>query len=215
MNLWQKPLFEFVDLVDSNSPAPGGGSCAALMSTLGLALARMVGHLSVNKKLFLKHDEKVQKEFNETLITLLELKEKIIPLIDEDTASFNAIMAAFRLANKTQEEKLLRSQEIKNATLQAIKIPYQVAKLSLEALLALTPILTYGNKQTMSDLGVGILALCSGIEGAVYNVLINLIGFREAETVTQYQKEVKQMLEVTKQTKTKLLGQIYRNLEFA
>lgn len=195
MNLSNKTLNEFIEMVDSASPAPGGGSVAALMSVLGLALARMVGHLSVNKKKFLKLDDCIKKEFNEALANLAALKEKIMPLIDEDTASFQAIMQAFSLPKETNDELAIRNKAIKIATLKAIQVPYQVAKLSISSFAYFSNLLQYGNQQAISDLGVSLLALSSGIEGALYNVLINIINFDDELIVSYYQNEVKSLLQ--------------------
>lgn len=214
MKLYNKKVNEFIDLVDSDTPTPGGGSSSALMSVLGLSLARMVGHLTVNKKKFKNLDENIQQDFNNSLISLLELKEKLIPLIDEDSESFNAIMKAFKLPKETEQEKKLRQEKINEATLIAIEIPFKVAKLSLEAFNYFEVILNYGNTSAISDLGVSVLSISSGVEGALYNVLINLIGFNDLETVNYYQNEVAKMLTKTHNLKEIYLKEIYKKLNF-
>ncbi len=214
MELYNKKLNEFVNLVDSDSPAPGGGSVAALISVLGISLSRMVGHLSINKKKFLNLDEETKQEFHKTLEFFLLVKERLIPLIDEDTLSFNKIMAAYRLKKDTKEEKLFRLKKVKEATLQAIKIPYEVANLSLDALKHVLPLLKYGNPQTASDLGVSILCLSSAVEGAIYNVLINLIGFDDQEVIVFYQNKAQEILQNTHVLKNQFLNEIYEKLHF-
>ncbi len=215
MNLWDKKISEFMDLVDSSSPTPGGGSSAALISVLGLSLVRMVGHLTVNKKKFQKLDEKIQTQFTDTLQSLLTLKTKIIPLIDEDTLSFNKIMAAYSLKKDSPEEIVIRKQAIKEATLEAIKVPFEVANLSFEAFMYFPFILLHGNKQALSDLGVSVLALASGIEGALYNVLINLIGFDDEKVISFYKEQTKDLLEKTHQFKDSFLKDILDSLEYS
>lgn len=214
MKLYNKEVNEFIDLVDSKMPTPGGGSSSALMSVLGVSLARMVGHLTVTKKNFLSLNDDIQKEFNSALQSLLELKDKIIPLIDEDSASYNAIIAAYRMPRETDEEKSLRRKQIKEATIGAIEIPFKIAKLSLETFNHLDIILEHGNVSAISDVGVSILALSSGVEGALYNVLINLIGMKDQDVVKHYKDETNRILKEMNSYKEKSLKIIYEKLEF-
>lgn len=212
MKLINLKVKDFIEQVDSNSPAPGGGSVAALMSVLGISLSKMVGHLSVNKKRFLKLDDSIQEEFKNHLNKLDNLKNDLIPLIDADTESFNMIMKAFKLAKNTDEEKKIRNSAIEEATIEAIIIPFEVAKLSLEGLKALEFILEFGNKQTVSDLGVSVLALSSGIEGAIYNVMINLGSLKDETLISQYKLESKKTLERSNKYKVEILKRVYKYL---
>lgn len=213
MNLTNKTINEFLDLVDSNKPTPGGGSCSALMSVISLSLTRMVGHLTTNKKVFLNLEQNIQNQFKSHLDSLLNLKKNLLPLIDEDSKSFNEIMNAYRLPRETTSQKQYRSQKINEATVHAIKIPYEIAKLSLKATNYIPFILKYGNKQTISDIGVGSLALTSGIEGALYNVLINLIGFKDEVLVADYKEKVASMLKATNDFRQQIQTTIYKELE--
>ncbi len=214
MKLYNQTVNEFVELVDSSSPTPGGGSSSALMSVLGLSLSRMVGHLTVNKRKFSRLEEDIQVEFNNNLNALLTLKDKLIPLIDEDSASFNLIMAAYRLPKETAEDIEIRKTKIKEATIEAIRIPFEVAKLSYEAFKYLPFILKYGNMSAVSDLGVSVLALSSGVEGAIYNVFINLIGFDDEDISNYYKTESDKLLKQTNTFKTNFIDQIYKALEY-
>ncbi|MFA6827083.1 MAG: cyclodeaminase/cyclohydrolase family protein [Bacilli bacterium] len=200
---------QFIDEVDSNSPAPGGGSVSALLSVLGISLSKMVGHLSINKKKFLKLDESIQKTFKNNLIVLDNFKKELMPLIDADTESFNLIMKAYSLKKDSEEEIILRNKKIEAATIEAIKVPFRVAYLSLEALKVLDFILEYGNKQTISDLGVSVLALSSGIEGAIYNVMINLGSLKNERIISDYKEKSKEILNKTNIFKKSVLEKVY------
>lgn len=200
---------QFIDEVDSNSPAPGGGSVSALLSVLGISLSKMVGHLSINKKKFLKLDESIQKTFKNNIIVLDNFKKELMPLIDADTESFNLIMKAYSLKKDSEEEIILRNKKIEAATIEAIKIPFRVAYLSLEALKILDFILEYGNKQTISDLGVSVLALSSGIEGAIYNVMINLGSLKNERIISDYKEKSKDILNKTNIFKKSVLEKVY------
>lgn len=212
MDLINLKVKEFIEQVDSNSPAPGGGSVAALMSVLGVSLAKMVGHLTINKKKYLKLEESIQKKFTNSLNQLDSIKIELIPLIDADTESFNLIMKAFGLPKNTEVEKQLRNNEIEEATIGAIKVPFTVANLSLKALEILSFILEFSNKQTVSDLGVSVLALTSGIEGAIYNVMINISGLLNEEIKKYYKLESKKILNKTFTYKNTVLRDVYQLL---
>ena len=208
MKLIDLKTIDFINEIDSNKPAPGGGSVSALLSTLGVSLARMVGHLSVGKKKFLKLDQELQDEFNEHLSHLLIIKDELIEFIDKDTEAFNLIMNAYQLSKDDPK----RTQAIEDATLEAIKVPYRVAQISYKALEKLSFILAYGNKQTISDLGVSALSLSSGIEGALMNVLINIPGLSNENQKNLYQQEAKSILKETQALKHSILNLIYENL---
>jgi formiminotetrahydrofolate cyclodeaminase len=177
---------DFINEVDSKSPAPGGGSVSALASGLGASLAGMVGHLTVGKKKFKALDEETQVEFNQAFQSLVELKEVFIKLVDEDTQSFNLFMDAMALPKSTDEEKAIRRQAMEDGTLEAIKVPHKIATTSLKALKLLEVIIKNGNKNALSDIGVGALLLHSGLEGAILNVKINLPGLSDEAVVADY-----------------------------
>jgi formiminotetrahydrofolate cyclodeaminase len=200
---------DFIDQIDSNSPAPGGGSVSALISSLGVSLARMVGHLTLPKKKFEKLDTQIKEKFESHLSHLLTIKDELILLIDKDTEAFNDIMSAYKLSKDNPE---IRNKAIEVATLKAIEVPYRVSMISLKALQLLPFILTYGNKQTISDLGVATLALSSGIEGALLNVLVNLPGISDEDVKSFYLKEYKHIIDKTHLIKDEILTDIYKEL---
>jgi len=212
MKLTNLKITEFINEVDSKSPAPGGGSVSALASSLGVALSRMVGHLSVGKKKFKALDEEIQVEFRNTIESLEAIKEELVDLIDKDTEAFNLIMAAFKLPKETTEEKAHRSLKIEEGTLEAIKVPYRVAEISLDAVSKFKIIKQYGNKNTLSDLGVSTLMLSAGIDGALMNVKINLPGITDEETKAFYTKNVNDIYETNHQLRDEIVEDIFSKL---
>ncbi len=210
MKLIDLTVEKFMNEVDSNSPAPGGGSVSALISTLGISLARMVGHLSVTKKKFLKLDQDIQHQFNEYLEHLETIKNELIDLIDQDTEAFNKIMKAYQIP---KEDIPRRTDAIEAATLEAINVPYKVSTISLKALEMLSFILAYGNKQTVSDLGVSALSLATGIEGAALNVLINLPGLSDEDQKSIYKNEMMTIIKQSTELKQSILNLVYEKIE--
>ena len=105
MKLIDMKVLDFTNLVDSKSPAPGGGSVSALCGSLGTSLARMVGHLTIGKKKFLALDVNIQKQFIEVIHSLEGLKNELLMLVDKDTEAFNQIMLAYKMPKDTPERK--------------------------------------------------------------------------------------------------------------
>lgn len=213
MKLVDLKVIDFIQEIDSKQPAPGGGSVAALNAVMGVSLARMVGHLTFEKKKFLALESSIQLEFKDTHDELLMIKNQLILAIDQDTDAFNQIMAAFKLPKESEEEIKVRKQKIQDATLNAIMVPLKVATLSMSALNHLDLIIVYGNQQTLSDLGVAILNLTSAVEGACMNVLINLPGLTDQIAAKQYKNQVNDLLHKVKTKKQSLLDSIETKLQ--
>ena len=212
MKLTDLKVTEFISKVDSKAVAPGGGSVSALASSLGVALVRMVGHLTVNKKKFRALDQDIQENYNNAIESLLSVKEELILLVDKDTDAFNLIMAAFRLPKETSEEKAIRRQAILDGTIKAIKVPYRVAEISMIALKEIEFILQYGNINAASDVGVGALMLSSGIEGSLLNVEINLPGLVDEEMISYYKTNSNDILRETAALKERIISQVKSKL---
>ena len=212
MKLVTMDLLEFNNEIDSSSPAPGGGSVSALASSMGASLSRMVGHLTVGKKKFKALDEKTRNRFNDILEEFLYIKDELLLCVDKDTEAFNLIMAGFKLPKVTEEEKVIRKQKILEGTIEAIKVPYNVASLSLSGLRYMDYILKFGNKNTMSDIGVSTLMLYAGLEGAILNVKINIPGLIDQQMIDQYANSITEMLEEAKELKDTILERIHKSL---
>ena len=172
-------ITEFLDSVSSDSPAPGGGSAAALAGAMGAALAAMVCRLTIGKKKY----EAVQDDMIGAVGALDELRAKMTSLIDQDTEAFNDVMKAFGLPKETAEQKRDRSAAIQEATRQATLVPLDVMRLCEQTLVVATMVAEKGNVNSISDVGVAALLLKAGCEGAAYNVRINLATLVDKEFV--------------------------------
>ncbi len=212
MKLTNLKVTEFINEVDSKAVTPGGGSVSALASSLGVALVRMVGHVSVNKKKFRAVDQDIQDKYNNSVNSLESVKEELILLVDKDTDAFNLIMSAFRMPKETDEEKALRKQAILDGTIEAIKVPYRVAEISSIALREIEFLLTYSNKNAVSDIGVGALMLTSGIEGSLLNVEINLPGLVDTEVIDFYKTNVERILKDSKALRDNIILKVRNSL---
>jgi glutamate formiminotransferase/formiminotetrahydrofolate cyclodeaminase len=191
-------LNDFTDETASESPAPGGGSISAAVGALGAALGTMVANLSAGKRGW---EEKVS-EFGAWAGQGQTFKDRLLFLVDEDTASFNAVMAAYALPKNTDEEKQARTSAIEKANIYATKIPLDVMKTAHDALPLILAMATLGNPNSISDAGVGALCLSTAVEGAYMNVKINAKGLKDRATADNFLAEAKQ-ISTTTQTKVK------------
>ncbi len=190
MKLVELDVLKFLDVVDSNSPAPGGGSVSALASSLGASLARMVAHLSFGKKNYEALADDVKAKFVANFDELLKIKNELNDLIDRDSEAYNTVMAAYKLPKETDEEKAARSTEIQKSLKYAIQTPYDIVVLSGKAISLLGEILANGNQNAITDIGVGTMLLMVGLEGGILNVKVNLSSIKDAEYVEKITKEI-------------------------
>lgn len=159
----------FADETARESPAPGGGSVAAYMGSLGAALGTMVANLSAHKPGW---DERWE-EFSLQADRGMAIESELLHLVDEDTEAFNRIMAAFGMPKGTDEEKQLRTEAIQQATLFAAQVPLETMKASFEVFSLCRSMAETGNPNSVSDAGVGALAARAAVIGAGLNVKIN------------------------------------------
>ncbi len=186
-------LKKFADETASESPAPGGGSIAAYVGTLGVSLGTMVANLSSHKKGW---DER-WKEFSDYAEQGQKIKAELLNLVDEDTRAFNKIMDAFGLPKSNNSEKALRKQAIQEATRYAIEIPFRVMQLSYDSFAVIKAMAETGNPNSVSDAGVGALCARSAVYGAWLNVKINASGYDDKNFVEAKLKAGNELLQKT------------------
>jgi glutamate formiminotransferase/formiminotetrahydrofolate cyclodeaminase len=167
------PLNDFADETASESPAPGGGSIAAYMGSLGVSLGTMVANLSSHKKGW---DDRWE-EFSDWAEKGQQYKDELLRLVDADTKAFNGIMNAMSLPKGTDEEKEVRRKAISDATKVAIEIPFKVMQVSYNSMEVIKTMAESGNPNSVSDAGVGALCARSAVMGAFMNVRINAAGY--------------------------------------
>jgi glutamate formiminotransferase / formiminotetrahydrofolate cyclodeaminase len=169
----------FMDETASESIAPGGGSVSAYMGALGIALGTMVANLSGHKRGW----DNRWKEFSDWAEKGKAIQNNLLQLVDEDTAAFNKIIDAFALPKKSEEENSTRNIAIQNATRNATLIPFKVMEIAFSGFRLIREMIEKGNPNSISDAGVGALALRSCIKGAFLNVRINASGLEDKDFV--------------------------------
>lgn len=182
-------LRDFANELSMDSPAPGGGSVAALCGALSAALSAMVANLTVGKKGY----EAVREDMVATAVRAQVLKDRLLEAVDRDTSAFNKVMDAFRLPKATPEQALEKERAVEEANKEATLVPLEVLEKALEAVVLARNAAAKGNKNSVSDAGVAGLAGHAAGEGAYYNVLINLPGITDRKFVGDVRRKAERL----------------------
>ncbi|MBX7194253.1 MAG: glutamate formimidoyltransferase [Sandaracinaceae bacterium] len=177
--LVKRTVHDLVDEVSRDSPAPGGGSVAALAGALGAALASMVANLTHGKEGTEDRDEEVARIADEAQ----RIKDELVTAVDADSEAFGAFMSAMRLPQTTPEEKARRTAKMQEGLKIAIEVPLATATLSRDAMRLAQRVAAIGNANCLSDGAVGVQIAFAGVRGGLWNVLINLKDIRDGAYV--------------------------------
>jgi len=202
------PVEEFSRVLGSNSPAPGGGSVAALSGALGANLVSMVCSLSIGKKDY----ESFDKELAEALKLAHTLSEGLLKRVDLDTEAFNSVMAAFKMKKQTEEEVKSRTEAIQAGFKEAVQSPLGIARECLDVLGLANKLLGKSNTNALSDLGVASLQAYAGLEGAIMNVKINIPSIKDTNFVSETSLEVSALLEEGTRVGNKIYRYVSENI---
>jgi len=193
----------------SESPAPGGGSVSAYMGALGAALGTMVANLSAHKPGW---DER-WKYFSDWAEKGQEIISELTFLVDEDTNAFNKIMSAFSMPKGNDLEKKMREDAIQSATQYATEIPLKTMKVAYSAFDLLKAMIKDGNPNSVSDAGVGALAVRSAVYGAYMNVLINSADLKDTSIAERLTGEAREVLDLTLESERQLVDYVIQVLK--
>jgi len=195
---------ELADETASESPAPGGGSISAYTAALGASLGTMVANLSANKRGW---EDRVE-EFSIYAEQGQAIKDKLLYYVDEDTRSFNGILEAFRLPKDSPEEKQARAEAIENASIYATEVPLAVMETAFSAYPLLEAMIEKGNPNSITDAGVGALAIHMAIHGACMNVLVNASGLKTTDKANSLKKSASDILTKSKKISEELASRV-------
>jgi len=197
-------LDRFVRELASQSPTPGGGTAAAVAGALGAGLAEMVAELTLSKEKFAAAHGAMRTIAEEARRT----REELLRLADEDTAAYDAVVAARRMPRETDEEKAARSSAIAAANRAATEVPMRTARAAVRLLSALPELAEKGNPNALSDAGAAALLLEASAEGALLNVGINLPGVADPGFVSRMQKETASIQVEAQRVRDQVLGAV-------
>ena len=192
--LTKKTVSAFLDELASSSPAPGGGSVAALSGALGAALTSMVCNLTIGKKKYVGVEDDMKRIVKQSE----ELRRRFTRLIDKDTDAFNKVIEAYGLPKNSDAQKTLRDAAIAEAMKEATLVPLEVMKHCIDGLAIVQEVAANGNANSVSDAGVAAAMLHAACEGAALNVRINLNGINNSEFVGWKSDELESLLKTSR-----------------
>ncbi len=200
-SLTNRTVTGFAAELAAASPAPGGGSVAALAGALSAGLIAMVSRLTIGKEKFRKHEEELQRALDRAD----QRRERLLILIDEDTAAFNRVMEAFRLPKSTAEEKAARSRAIQGGLRGAAEVPLETAELCLECLRDARLVIEHGNPNASSDARTAGLMAVAGARAAELNVRINLESLKDEQVQTGLRERIEAVMSDVNRLEAELL----------
>ena len=186
MKLIEMKLKDFIEELSSDSPAPGGGSVAALAGALSSALSSMVCNLTIGKEKY----KDVEYDMEKILDRVENIRGRFMELVDRDTEAFNRVMDAFKLPKNTEEEKKVRKEKIQEALKEAALVPLETARLCAEMIELCREIAEKGNKNSITDVGVSAIMAKAGLESAILNVKINLKSINDEKFIESLLYEI-------------------------
>jgi formiminotetrahydrofolate cyclodeaminase len=192
----------FLDELASSSPAPGGGSVAALSGALGAALSSMVCNLTRGKQGY----ESAQEEIVKILQQTEELRKELTELIDKDTEAFNKVMEARKMPKETADQKEHRQLALQDAFKHAADVPLETARKCMQILDFAHILAEKGNKNSISDAAVSALMAQTGLQAAMLNVRINLCSIKDMEYVQKVTVELDELLRNAMEKSAEILG---------
>lgn len=178
-------LRDLTDEVSRETPAPGGGSIAAVAGSMGAALSSMVANLTQGKA----GSENIDDIMTENAEKAQKIKDALLLAVDKDTNAFNGYMDAIRLPKKTDEEKQYRFEQMEKGLKEAVDVPYQTAVLSFQAIETAKISAEKGNVNSITDAAVGAQIAYTGVRGGILNVLINLKDIKDSVFVNEMEKK--------------------------
>ena len=199
------PCDEFVAVLATKAPVPGGGGASALVGALGTALGNMVGSLTVGKKKYAD----VEAEIKALQAKSDQLQSELLHLIERDAEVFEPLSKAYGLPKNTEEEKAEKARIMEAALKEACSVPMKIMEKCCEAIDVIEIFAKKGSVIAISDAGVGAAFLKVALEGASLNVFINTKSMADREYAEALNAKADQMLDVY----TKKAAEIFESVK--
>ncbi len=198
------PCNEFVDVLGSKAPVPGGGGASALVGAVGTALGNMVGALTVGKKKYAD----VEEEMKELMAKATTLQDELLHLIERDAEVFEPLSKAYGMPRETEEEKAEKARVMEIVLKDACSVPMEIMEKCCEAIDLIVEFAAKGSALAISDAGVGAAFCKAALEGASLNVYINTKSMKTREYAEELNRKCDEMLAVY----TVKADEIFRNV---
>ena len=186
-----KSVKDFIKVLASSSPTPGGGGASALVGSIGCALGSMVGNLTIGNKKYID----VQEDIEKLIIQGSHLQNELLLLIDKDAEGFEPLAKAYSLPRKTEEELILRNKIMEEALYEACLIPLEIMNKIYEVILLHDELSKKGTKIAISDVAAGVQLCRSGLYSASVNVFINTKSMKNPENSKELNLRANNLLE--------------------
>ncbi len=188
----EKKISEYLEVLSSKAPVPGGGGASALAGALGNALGQMVVNLTVGKKKYAEVEEEMQKY----LTDLKNMQQEFLHFSDRDAEVFAPLAEYYRLPSATPEEKEHKDAVMEEKLLDASMVPVEIMEKSLELLEILDVLADKGSRMAVSDVGVAVQFTRTALLGAVMNVYINTKSIKNREKAEEINQKAKRMIKI-------------------
>ena len=180
----------FMDELASKNAVPGGGGAAALSGAMGTALASMVCNLTTGKKKYAEFEDDIQRIMKEAA----EIQKELMAMVDKDAENFLPLSKAYGLPKDTEEQKKHKAETLEKCLKQACSVPVEIVEKCFEAIKLHEELVDKGSKLAISDVGVGVQALRTGIISAWMNVQININSIKDQDYVGRIEKDIKPLV---------------------
>ena len=175
----------FLEELSSATPAPGGGSVAALSGAMAASLVLMVCNLTISKEKYAENEQEIEAILEEAL----KLRGELMNAVDKDIQAYNAVIGCYRLPKDTQEKKSERKEQLQAALKQANEVPYRTAETCYRVLELNRRLPQSGNPNAISDVAVSAQLAEAALQSALYNVDINCNYIKDEGYVSNYRKK--------------------------
>lgn len=201
----EKSCRDFVEILASKEPVPGGGGGSAMVGALGMALGSMVGNLTLGKKKYAD----VQEDIKKILKKAETLQREMLELVEKDAEVFEPLSKAYGLPKETEEERKKKEQILEEALKLACSVPIKIMEKAIEAIDLHEELAQKGTRIAISDVGVGVLFCKSALMGASLNVYINTSLMKDRDYAVKINSLTEKMLDEG----SKKADRIYREVE--
>lgn len=206
--LTEKSCIEFADALASSAPVPGGGGASAMVGALGIALASMVGNLTLGRKKYLD----VQEDIKIILVKAKQLQSEFLSLVEKDAEVFEPLSKAYGLPKSTEEEIKKRNEIMEEALRLACSVPIEIVEKSMDTIVLHEELAAKGTRIAISDVGVGVLFCKTALMGAALNVFINTKLMKDREYADQINAKVDELLQRGVERADKIYKEVENNL---
>ena len=204
----EKSCVEFIEVLASKEPVPGGGGASALVGAVGMALGSMVGNLTLGKKKYAD----VQEDIQAILEKAHALQKELIDLVQKDAEVFKPLSKAYGLPAETDEQKAEKARIMEDALKVACSAPVEIMEKAMACIDLHEELARKGTSIAISDVGVGVICLKSALKGASLNVFINTNLMKDRAYAEEINKRTEQMIEAGSQKADKIFEDVFNQI---